>query len=84
MSEQKTRTEEFTLDGSQVLDKIKELIREGNARRIILKSEEGKTYMEIPLTVGLVGMALLPVFAAVGALAAIATRMRIVVEKVED
>lgn len=83
MTEQKPRTEEFTLDGGQVLDKIKDLIKEGNARRIILKSEEGKTYMEIPLTVGLVGMALLPVFAAVGALAAIATRMQIVVEKID-
>ena len=78
-----TRTEEFKLDGGKVLDKIKELIHEGNVRRITLKNEEGKTLIEIPLTLGLVGAALLPVFAAVGALAAMATRMVIAVEKVD-
>lgn len=83
MDEQKTRTEEFKLDGGKVLDKIKELLHEGNIRRIILKNEEGKTLIEIPLTVGLVGVALLPVFAAVGAIAAIVTRATIVVEKAE-
>lgn len=80
---QKTRTEEFKLDGGMVLDKIKELIRQGNIRRITLKNEEGKTLIEIPLTVGVVGVALLPVLAAVGALAAVATRMTVVVEKTE-
>ncbi len=80
---QRTRTEEFKLDGGMVLDKIKELIRQGNIRRIILKNEEGKTLIEIPLTVGVVGVALLPVLAAVGALAAVATRMTVVVEKTE-
>jgi len=81
--EQRPRTEEFKLDGGKVLDKIKELIHQGNIRRITLKNEEGKTLIEIPLTVGLVGVALLPVFAAVGAIAAVATRMTIVVEKTE-
>jgi hypothetical protein len=79
----RTRTEEFKLDGGKVLDKIKDLIHQGNIRRITLKNEEGKTLIEIPLTLGLVGAALLPVFAAVGALAAIVTRMVIVVEKTE-
>ncbi len=78
-----TPTEEFKLDGGQLLDKIKELIRQGNIRRIIVKNDEGKTLIEIPLTFGLVGIALLPIYAAVGALAAIATRMVIVVEKTE-
>lgn len=78
---QQTRTEEFKLDGGKVLDKIKELIHQGNIRRIILKNENGKTLIEIPLSMGLVGVALLPVFAAVGAIAAVATRMTIVVEK---
>lgn len=78
------RTEEFRLEGGKVLDKVKEIIHAGNARRIILKSEEGRVYLEIPLTVGLIGAALLPVLAAVGALAAIVTRMVIVVEKVRD
>ncbi len=79
-----TRTEEFRLEGGKVLDKVKELIHAGNVRRIILKNEEGKVYMEIPLTLGLVGAALLPVLAAVGALAAIVARLVIVVEKVDE
>jgi hypothetical protein len=78
-----TRTEEFKIDGGKVLDKIKELIHQGNIRRIILKNEDGKTLIEIPLTLGLVGAALLPILAAVGALAAVVTRMTIVVEKAE-
>ncbi len=82
-TQDRTRTEEFKLDGGQVLDKIKDLIHQGNIRRIILKNEAGKTLIEIPLTLGLVGAALLPVFAAVGALAAVATRMVIVVEKTD-
>ena len=79
-----TRTEEFKLEGGKVLDKIKELIHQGNIRRITIKNEEGKTLIEIPLTLGLVGAALLPVFAAVGALAAVATRMVIAVERVDQ
>jgi Domain of unknown function (DUF4342) len=79
-----TRTEEFKLEGGKVLDKIKELIHQGNIRRITIKNEEGKTLIEIPLTIGLVGAALLPVFAAVGALAAVASRMVVSVEKLEE
>ena len=79
-----SRTEEFRLEGGKVLDKIKEIIHAGNVRRIILKNEDGKVYIEIPLTVGLVGAALLPILAAVGALAAVVTRMVIVVEKVDE
>lgn len=78
-----TRTEEFKLDGGQVLDKLKDLIHQGNIRRIVLKNEDGKTLIELPLTVGLVGVALLPVYAAVGALAAVVTRLTLVVEKTE-
>lgn len=78
------RTEEFRVDGSQVVQKIKELVHEGNIRRIVLKNEEGKSLLEIPLTLGVVGAALLPVFAAIGALAALVAKLTIVVEKVED
>lgn len=78
-----TRTEEFKVEGGKVLDLIKDLIHQGNIRRIILKNEGGKTLIEIPLTLGLVGAALLPILAAVGALAAVVTRMVVVVEKVE-
>jgi hypothetical protein len=86
MSEQRDsggRREEFKLDGGKVVEKVKELIHEGNIRRIILKNEEGKTLIEIPLTLGVVGAALLPVLAAVGAIAALAASMTIVVEKME-
>jgi len=87
MSEEKTRQEEFKLDGGKLLDAVKDLIHQGNIRRITLKNEEGKVLMEIPLTVGVVGgvvgVTLLPVLAAVGALGAVATRTIIVVERVE-
>lgn len=85
MSEEKNsgRREEFKLDGSKVVGKVKELIHEGNIRRIILKNEEGKVLIEIPLTLGVVGAAFLPVLAAVGAIAALAASMTIVVEKIE-
>ena len=74
-------TEEFTLNGDEVIAKVKELVREGNIRRIIIKNEDGRTMLEVPLTIGLIGAALLPVFAAIGAAAALATRCTIVVER---
>ena len=79
----KTRTEEFKLNGGEILDKIKEVIHEGNIRRIILKDEQGKVFLEIPLTVGIIGAALAPILAAVGAIAALVSKLTIVVEKVE-
>jgi len=75
------REEEFKLSGSEVIDKIKELIHQGNIRRISLKDESGKAILEIPLTLGVVGAALMPVLAAVGAVAALAAKLTIVVEK---
>ncbi len=81
--EERTRTEEFKLNGGEIINKIKDLIHEGNIRRIILKDEAGKTFLEIPLTVGLVGAAFAPVLAAIGAIAALVSKMTIVVEKVE-
>ena len=74
-------TEEFVVDGEQVLAKVKELISAGNARRIIIQNMKGETFIEIPLTLGVVAAVLLPVFAAVGALAAIVTKCKIIVEK---
>ena len=84
MSEEKTFTEEIKTTGEQLLAKVKELVREGNVRRIIVKNEEGKTLVEIPLTLGVVGALLLPVAAAVGAIAALVTDCTIVVERIED
>ena len=75
------RTQEFTLSGDEVVAKVKELIAEGNIRRLIIKNEEGRTLLEVPLTLGLIGAALLPVLAAIGAAAALATRCTIVVER---
>ena len=74
-------TEEFVLNGEEVLAKIKELINEGNIRRIIIKDMKDKTLIEIPLTVGVVVAVLAPVLAAIGALAAIVTKCKIIVEK---
>jgi len=81
--EEKKRTEEFKISGGEVIDKIKDLIHEGNIRRVIIKNEEGQTLIEIPLTLGLVGVAIAPILAAVGAIAAMATKLTIVVEKVD-
>lgn len=84
MTEEKTTQEEFKVSGDDVVKKVKELVRAGNIRRIIIKNEEGKTLIEIPLTIGVVGALLLPVLAAIGAIAAIVTNCTIVVEKREE
>jgi Domain of unknown function (DUF4342) len=81
MSEGKFRTEEFKVDGEELLAKIKQLIHEGNVRRIIIKNKEGKTIIEVPLTIGVVGMVLAPSLAAIGAVAALIGEATIVVEK---
>lgn len=82
--ESQGRTEEFKASGGEIINKVKELIHEGNVRRIILKDDSGRIFMEIPLTVGVVGAIFAPVLAAVGAVAALASNMTIVVEKTED
>ncbi|MFN0149381.1 MAG: DUF4342 domain-containing protein [bacterium] len=83
MTEEKVRTEEFQVRGEDVLNRLKAIAHEGNIRRITLKNDEGKTLLEIPLTVGVVGAVLLPVWAAVGAVAALVAKLTIVVERVE-
>jgi hypothetical protein len=83
MTDEKVKYEEFRVDGEQLLAKVKEIIHEGNVRRIIIKNEKGEVLVELPLTVGVVGALLIPVWAAVGAIAALAARLTIVVEKVE-
>jgi hypothetical protein len=81
---EKVHKEEYQVSGEEVLGKVKELIHEGNIRRITLKNEEGRTLIEIPLTIGVVGAVLLPVWAAIGAIAALAANLTIVIEKVEQ
>ncbi len=73
--------EEFKVTGEELLKKVKEFIHEGNIRRIIIKAESGETLMEIPLTVGAIGVILLPILAAVGAIAAVVTKCTIIVVK---
>ena len=82
MAEEKKN--EFKVKGEDLLKKIKSIIHEGNVRRIIIKNEEGKIFMEIPLTIGVVGTILAPVFAAVGALAALVANFTIEVERKEN
>ena len=84
MSEGKTFTEEIKTTGEQLVSKVKELVREGNVRRIIVKDDEDKTLIEIPLTLGVVGALLLPVAAGLGAIAALVTDCTIVVERVPE
>jgi hypothetical protein len=80
---EKTHTEEFRVNGEELLGKIKNLIKEGNIRKIIIKDKEGKTVFEIPLTFGVVGALIAPQLAAIGAIAALLTEATVVVEKVE-
>jgi hypothetical protein len=80
---EKTTREEFKVAGHEILAKVKELIKEGNARRIIIKNEKGVTLIELPLTFGAVGVVLAPALAAIGALAALVANCTIVVEKKE-
>ncbi len=75
------RTEEFKVEGEKLLAKIKELIHEGNIRRVIIKDKEGKTVLEIPMTIGVVGVLIAPQLAALGAIAALLSEATVVVEK---
>ncbi len=74
-------TEEFKVSGDDVVKTVKKIIAEGNARRIIIKREDGTTMVEFPLAVGAVGALLLPLWAAVGAVAALVAKCTIVVER---
>lgn len=75
---------EFKVKGEDLLAKIKELIHQGNISRIIIKNEEGKVYLEVPVTVGVIGALLMPVLAAIGALAALAANFTIEVIRKEE
>lgn len=83
MAEKKT-TEEFSVNGEELLAKVKALINEGNVRRIIIKDADKKTLIEFPVTIGLIGAVLAPILAAVGAIAALVTKCTIVVERRES
>jgi len=84
VTDERVETSEFRVRGENLVSKIKEIIHEGNVRRIIIKNDQDKTLVEIPLTIGVVGAVLVPVWAAIGAIAALAVDLRIVVEKIEN
>jgi len=79
----KTRSEELSLSAEDLVSRVKELIHEGNVRRIIVKNERGDQLLEIPVTVGVLGALFAPYLAALGVIAALATRCTIVVERAE-
>ena len=81
MEEKKSFQESFKVSGDELMAKIKEIIKEGNARKIIIKNEKDQVIMEFPLTIGAIGVVLAPIFAAVGTLAALVSNCTIVVEK---
>jgi len=75
--------EEFTVSGGDLVDRVKELLHEGNVTRVIVKDEAGKTLLEIPATVGVIGVILAPWLAALGVVAALVANCHIVVERRE-
>jgi len=79
----KARREEYKVRGEKIVAKIKELLHEGNVRHVVIKNDEGKILIEFPVTVGVAGALLIPVWAAVGALAALVSNCSIEVEREE-
>ncbi len=75
---------EFKVKGEELVEKIKQLLHEGNIRKIIIKDEDGKVYLEIPVTFGVVGVFLAPTIAALGALAAMVANLKVEVIKMEE
>jgi hypothetical protein len=84
MSEETIRTEEVRVSGDDLVAKVKELVHEGNIRRISIRNEEGKTLIDLSLTAGVVGALVAPRLVALGAIAAMVTHGTIVVEKVVE
>jgi len=86
-TQEKVSVEELKINGDDLVTKVKELIHEGSIRRIIIKNEEGRILIEVPLTVGVVGgvigATLFPVIAAVGAIGALVAHMTIVIERTD-
>jgi len=83
LMENQFKRETFSVSGEKIIEKVKEIIREGNARKIIIKNEKDETIAEFPLTAGAVGALLAPALAALGAIAALITKCTLIVEKKE-
>ena len=81
---EKILTEEVSISGEKLVSTVKEIIRQGNVRRIGIRNKNGESLFEMPLTLGVVGVLLLPTLAALGAIAALVTECTIVVERIEE
>lgn len=81
MKSQKSTTETFEIKGEKLVETVKKLIAEGNVRKIIIKDKKGKAIAEFPLTLGVVGVLIAPVLAAIGAIAALITDCTLTVER---
>ncbi len=84
MEDDKTFTEEIKVTGSQLVETVKKLIHEANIRRLIIKNEKGDSLLEIPVSIASVGALLLPLLAALGALAALVAHCTIVVVRIKQ
>lgn len=83
MSENRSWSEEIRVEANELADTIKGLVREGNVRHIVIRNPDGRTVLDLPLAAGLVGAALLPVWAGIASLAAYAARYTVVVERTQ-
>jgi hypothetical protein len=77
------RIEELQVSGKRLLSTLKRIVREGNVRRVVVRNARGRTVLDVPLTAGVVGAAMLPFWAAVGGLAALAAHYTVIVERSE-
>ena len=82
--EKNTTTKEFHVCGKDLIDKLKEILHQGNVRHIMIMNEDGKVLIEVPMTLGAVAVILLPVWAAIGAIAALVANCTIVVKTEEE
>ena len=77
------RTEEYTVSGSDMKAKLKELLRQGKVRRIVIRNPEGRTIVDLPIAVGLLGAAFAPLWAAIGGLLALSARYTVMVQRTD-
>ncbi len=84
MTDETVRQETFRVDGEALVAKVKELVHEGNIRRVVIKDKKGRTLIDIPLTAGVIGALVAPQLAAIGAIAALVSEVTILVEIIEE
>lgn len=77
-------TEEFSIKGDSLIEKLKELLKEGNIRKITIKNNAGKVLLDFPMTIGVVGVLLIPFWSAVATIAALASHLTISIERKEE